>query len=143
MIKIICGGKPHRDWALAAISEYEKRLRTPFNLQWDFYDEDKLAKLLQAWPFSGQDFTILLDERGQNLSSPELTTKLEHCFNSSLNPIFIIGGSYGVSNDARARASLTFSLSRLVFPHLLARVILAEQLYRAQEIHKNSKYHHL
>lgn len=143
MIKVICGGKPNKDWTLSAISEYEKRLTKPFNIEWEFYEEEKLAKLLETWPFTSRDFTILLDERGQLLSSPEFTAKLENCFNSSLNPIIIIGGAYGVSVEARARASLTLSLSPMVFPHLLARTILVEQLYRAQEIQKGSKYHHL
>lgn len=143
MIKVICGGKPHKGWSAEAISEYEKRLAKPFDLKWEFYDEEKLAKLLEAWPFTSRDFTILLDERGQPLSSPEFATKLENCFNSSLNPIFIVGGAYGISNGVRARSSLTLSFSPMVFPHLLARVILTEQLYRAAEILKGSRYHHL
>ena len=52
------------------------------------------------------------------------------------------GGAYGVTDELRNRANLVWSLSRLVFPHQLVRLILAEQLYRAQEIARDSKYHH-
>lgn len=143
MIKVICGGKSHTDWAKSAIAEYEKRLAKPFALDWQFYEEDKLAKFLHDWPFTARDFTILLDERGQTLTSPAFAQKLQNCFNNSLHPVIIIGGASGLTPEARARASFTWSLSSLVFPHLLARVITTEQLYRAQEILKGTKYHHI
>ncbi|TWP20568.1 50S rRNA methyltransferase, partial [TM7 phylum sp. oral taxon 352] len=55
---------------------------------------------------------------------------------------FIIGGAYGVTSDLRQKSNIVWSLSNLVFPHQLVRLILAEQLYRAQEIHRGSHYHH-
>lgn len=89
---------------------------------------------------SPDDFVILLDERGRNLSSPELSTVImEH---TSQSIVFIIGGAYGVTDDVRRRANLVWSLSKLVFPHQLVRLILTEQLYRAQEIARGGKYHH-
>jgi len=82
----------------------------------------------------------LLDERGRNLSSPELSAVIvEH---TSQSIVFIIGGAYGVTDDVRRRANLVWSLSKLVFPHQLVRLILTEQLYRAQEIARGGKYHH-
>ena len=86
------------------------------------------------------DFTILLDERGKNLSSPELSDLISNHINKHI--VFIIGGAYGVTDEMRQRANVTWSLSNLVFPHQLVRLILAEQLYRAQEIAKGSRYHH-
>ena len=64
---------------------------------------------------------------------------MEH---TSQSIVFIIGGAYGVTDDVRRRANLVWSLSKLVFPHQLVRLILAEQLYRAQEIVRGGKYHH-
>lgn len=143
MIRIVAGGKASKGWVLDGVSEYEKRLKKPFDVSWQFFEEEKLAKYLEKWPFSnGSDFVILLDERGENLSSPELSTRLSSCFNSSREVVIIIGGAYGVSSEVRERADLVWSVSRLVFPHELMRVLLAEQIYRAQEIARGGKYHH-
>ena len=82
----------------------------------------------------------MLDERGKNLSSPELSDLItEH---TDKHIVFIIGGAYGVTSDLRQKSNIVWSLSNLVFPHQLVRLILAEQLYRAQEIHRGSHYHH-
>ena len=88
-------------------------------------------------------FVILLDERGNNLSSPELSALLEEQFTHSQSVIIIIGGAFGVSSELRERADIVWSLSKLVFPHQLVRLVLTEQLYRAQEIAKGSGYHHV
>ena len=142
MIRVIAGGKKHLDWVNMAISEYEKRLKKPFNVEWQFFDEEKLLNNLEKWPFTGQQFVILLDERGRNLSSPELSETFSRQFINSKEVVIIIGGAFGVSEEIRKRADLVWSLSRLVFPHQLVRVILAEQIYRAQEINLGGKYHH-
>lgn len=143
MIKIIAGGKKNSGWVAEACGEYEKRLKKPFNVVWSHYDEEKLAKFLEKWPFSGRDFVVLLDERGENISSPELADKLERAFNSGREIVLIIGGAYGVSEEVRKRADFVWSYSKLVFPHMLARVMAIEQIYRAQEISRGGKYHHL
>lgn len=86
------------------------------------------------------DFVILLDERGRNLNSPELSRLiLDH---TDQHIVIIIGGAYGVTETLHRRADIVWSLSRLVFPHQLVRLILAEQLYRAQEIARGGSYHH-
>ena len=71
MIRIIAGGKKNKDWLAEACEEYEKRLKKPFDLQWQFVDESELdAKVLAL----GKDnYVILLDERGEILSSPALS----------------------------------------------------------------------
>ena len=56
--------------------------------------------------------------------------------------VFLIGGAYGVEDEIKKRANFTWSLSELVFPHMLVRLILAEQVYRACSILANEKYHH-
>ncbi|MFC2385293.1 MAG: 23S rRNA (pseudouridine(1915)-N(3))-methyltransferase RlmH [Candidatus Nanosyncoccus sp.] len=143
MIHIIAGGKKHLDWVNIAVSEYQKRLKKPFNIEWELIEEEKLNQYLAKWPFSGQQYVILLDERGKNLSSPELSGILSQQFVNSREVVIIIGGAFGVSEEIRQKSNLVWSLSRLVFPHQLVRAILAEQVYRAQEIWNGGKYHHM
>ena len=142
MIRIIAGGKKHLDWVKEAVFEYEKRLKKPFNVSWELVEEEKLNLFFAKWPFSGQQYVILLDERGKNLSSPELSEILSQQFVNSKEAVIIIGGAFGVSEEVRQKSNLVWSLSRLVFPHQLVRVMLAEQIYRAQEISCGGKYHH-
>ena len=143
MLHIIAGGKKHLDWVNIAVSEYQKRLKKPFNIEWELIEEEKLNQYLAKWPFSGQQYVILLDERGKNLSSPELSGILSQQFVNSREVVIIIGGAFGVSEEIRQKSNLVWSLSRLVFPHQLVRAILAEQVYRAQEIWNGGKYHHM
>ena len=143
MIHIIAGGRKHLDWVNIAVSEYQKRLKKPFNIEWELIEEEKLNQYLAKWPFSGQQYVILLDERGKNLSSPELSGILSQQFVNSREVVIIIGGAFGVSEEIRQKSNLVWSLSRLVFPHQLVRAILAEQVYRAQEIWNGGKYHHM
>lgn len=143
MIHIIAGGKKHLDWVNIAVSEYQKRLKKPFNIEWELIEEEKLNQYLAKWPFSGQQYVILLDERGKNLSSPELSGILSQQFVNSREVVIIIGGAFGASEEIRQKSNLVWSLSRLVFPHQLVRAILAEQVYRAQEIWNGGKYHHM
>ena len=89
------------------------------------------------------DVLILLDEKGKMLSSPGLANLMQQKANQSAQRIvFLIGGAYGVDEEIKKRANFTWSLSELVFPHMLVRLILAEQVYRACSILANEKYHH-
>lgn len=90
-----------------------------------------------------EDSLILLDERGRQFSSEELALQIQQYADSGKkNLVFLIGGAYGVSEELRKKALLCWSLSKLVFPHQLVRLILAEQLYRACTINSREKYHH-
>lgn len=142
MIKIIAGGKKYVSWAEAAIREYEKRLTKPYNLEWEFVEEDKLIKKLENWPFSGHDFVIICDERGKNISSEAYSLLLEKAFLDSKNITILIGGAFGFPEEIKRKANFVWSFSELVFPHMIARLIVAEQTYRAAEIKKGSHYHH-
>jgi 23S rRNA (pseudouridine1915-N3)-methyltransferase len=89
------------------------------------------------------DYLVLLDERGKLLSSEGLATFIQTRANESTkNIVILIGGAYGVSEEVMKRANYKWSLSPLVFPHQLVRLILAEQVYRACSIIRNEKYHH-
>ena len=89
-----------------------------------------------------EDFVILLDERGKNIDSPALSRLIEAEISHGRQIVVIIGGAYGVNDRVLGRANFVWSLSRLVFPHQLVRLILTEQLYRAQEIARGGGYHH-
>ena len=90
-----------------------------------------------------EDYLVLLDERGKQLNSEGLAAFIQSRGNESVkNIIFLVGGAYGVSEEIMNRANFKWSLSQLVFPHQLVRLILAEQLYRACSITRNEKYHH-
>lgn len=142
MITIIAGGKKQAGWVAEACAEYEKRLRKPFDIKWQIFPEEKLAEQLKKWPFTSSQVVIVADERGKNISSPELSDKLTKIFNSSCEAVIIIGGAYGITDEVREKADFVWSFSRLVFPHMLMRVMMAEQIYRAQEITSGGKYHH-
>ena len=142
MIKIIAGGRKNEDWCKEACAEYEKRLRKPFQIEWECLDEDKLLKKLEKWPFGANEFVICLDERGKNISSDEYSRLLERAFADGKEVVILIGGAYGFDDEVRKRADFVWSFSKLVFPHLLARVMAVEQTYRASQILQNRPYHH-
>ena len=142
MIKIFAGGKPNQSWLKEITSEYEKRLKPQFKIVWEFIDEEKLLKKLENWPFTGRDFVIIADERGKNLTSPDFAKTLEKAQINSKNIVILIGGAYGFPEEIRQKSDLLWSFSNLVFPHQIARLIVTEQIYRAQEILAGSPYHH-
>lgn len=142
MIRIIAGGKKSVSWCNEACSEYEKRLRKPFNVSLEFLDEERLAKKLADWPFTGREYVICCDERGENISSDEFSQMLEKGFVAGREIVVLIGGAYGFDEFVRQKADFVWSFSKLVFPHMIARLIVMEQIYRAQEILNGGKYHH-
>lgn len=141
MIKIIAGGKRSNGWLVEACGEYEKRLRKPYVVSWDFIDEDKLAERVSR--LDRDDFVVLLDEHGKMLNSPALSKVISEPLTSGRDVVFVLGGAFGhFPQEMVNRANLVWSLSELVFPHQICRLILAEQIYRAQEIALGHPYHH-
>lgn len=141
MIKIIAGGKKNPDWLKSTCAEYEKRLRKPWNIEWQFVDEDKLDDRIER--LDKDDYMILLDENGKMYTSPELCRLLQTPLEAGRDVVIVIGGSFGhFSSALTARANAIWSLSKLVFPHQICRLIVAEQVYRSQEIYHGHPYHH-
>ena len=97
--------------------------------------QDESERLL--FHIKPDDKIILLDERGDELTSPDFSAELVKD-----NYTIVIGGAYGVNDELRQRANLMLSLSKMVFPHQLVRLILMEQIYRAQCIYHHHPYHH-
>lgn len=149
-VRVIAVGKKHESWVTEGIERYEKRLKRPFIAEWVLLPhsaregiiarQDESQRILSR--LSDGEFVILLDERGKLLDSPALSQALLRPLEQSRAVTMIIGGAYGVDDSVHRRADLVWSLSPLVFPHQLVRLILAEQLYRAQEIAAGNPYHH-
>ena len=153
---LVCSfGKSHEMYIREGITIFSDRIQHYFPISWQIFSPPKQAANMDATVLKEEegkkildflqptDKLILLDERGKNLHSPELAKLLQqHADQSTKNLIFLIGGAYGVSDAVKKRADFCWSLSNLVFPHMLVRLILAEQLYRACTIMRNEKYHH-
>ncbi len=90
-----------------------------------------------------EDFVILLDERGKNLSSVAFAQYLEKLqLQSRKRVIFVIGGAFGVSPEIFQRANMEMALSEMTFSHQMVRLFFVEQLYRAYTIINKESYHH-
>ena len=145
-------GKPHEPYIKIGVDQFTKRIGHYYPIQWQLIAPAKATdpaqiKKLEAIAIlkaiQHTDVLILLDETGKMLSSPGLAKLIQQKANQSAQRIvFLIGGAYGVAEDIKERAQFTWSLSALVFPHMLVRLILAEQVYRACSILANEKYHH-
>jgi len=148
-------GKQHEDYIKAGVEDFTKRINKYFPADWLIISAPKNAASLNEVVLKKQesitilqslqqdDYLILLDERGKQVSSPELATFIQQRANESAKRlVFLIGGAYGVDEAIAKRANFTWSFSKLVFPHMLVRLILAEQVYRACTIIRNEKYHH-
>ncbi|MDR2694905.1 MAG: 23S rRNA (pseudouridine(1915)-N(3))-methyltransferase RlmH [Deltaproteobacteria bacterium] len=98
-------------------------------------------RLLQA--VRADDYLVCLDERGTSLSSRAFAAFLDEASaNASRTPCFVLGGPFGLAGAVRARAGFVLSLGPMTLPHELARVVLLEQLYRAEAILRKTPYHH-
>ena len=148
-------GKSHESFVEEGITLFTKRIKNYYPVSWQIISPPKnMASLPEKMQkekegaliisaLKKEDYLILLDERGKMLSSTELADFLVQRSNQAeKNIVFLIGGAYGVSDEVIERANFKWSLSKLVFPHQLVRLILAEQVYRACSIIRNEKYHH-
>lgn len=151
-ITIISVGKKHDSLFSSAIEEYMLRLSRVVDVRWHFISPSGKEELIARKEESAligtslkKDSTVwLLDETGTQLSSIDVASKIEILKNSSVQELqIIIGGAYGVDDQLKQRADFIWSLSKLVFPHQIVRLLLVEQLYRASEIQKGSGYHHV
>jgi 23S rRNA (pseudouridine1915-N3)-methyltransferase len=98
-------------------------------------------KILQS--ICSDDFVIMLDERGKEQRTMEFSGLMEKLFMLPKKRIlFVIGGSWGFSEEVYSRADLKMSLSKMTFPHQLVRLLFLEQLYRGFTIIKGEPYHH-
>ena len=132
-------GKAHDAEYAGLINEFTNRLNKYIETEWLIINKDEL--FLEK--VKSEDYFILLDERGKELDNVNFAKQIERVYNSGKKRlVFLIGGAYGVNDNVKSRADFIMSFSKLVFPHMLMRIMLAEQLYRAHTIMKGEKYHH-
>ena len=150
MIKIICVGKIKEKFFRDAIEEYQKRLTkyTKINIievdDININNEELIKqkeKELILKHIEKKEYVITLEIEGKQLSSTELSKKIEEIEQINSNITFIIGGSYGLDDEIKNLSNYKLSFSKLTFPHQLFRVILLEQIYRAYKIKNNESYH--
>jgi 23S rRNA (pseudouridine1915-N3)-methyltransferase len=149
-------GKNNESFVDEGIKQFTKRISNYYSVEWQIIATPKNAAVLSDVDLKQkegetilnllkkEDYLILLDERGKTLTSEGVANFIQQRANESEKQlVFLIGGAFGVSKSVFERADYVWSLSPLVFPHQLVRLILAEQIYRACSINRNEKYHHV
>ncbi|MCL2343345.1 MAG: 23S rRNA (pseudouridine(1915)-N(3))-methyltransferase RlmH [Firmicutes bacterium] len=135
-VKIICIGKLKEPHYIAAAAEYVKRLGPSYRLE--------ITELPERSPVTlpKDSYILALCVEGDMLSSEALAAKIGNLAARGVSKFcFVIGGSDGLDEGVKRAADLKLSMSRMTFPHHLARVMLLEQLYRAAMINGGGKYH--
>ncbi len=150
MIKIVTVGSIKEKYLKEAIQEYQKRISKYTNIEIiELKDEglveEKKAIELESEKIekhiSNKDYLITLEIEGEEYTSLEFAEKIRKTLIDYSNITFVIGGSYGLSNNIKSKANMHLSFSKMTFPHQLFRVILLEQIYRAYKINNNESYH--
>ncbi len=156
-IRVLAVGKLKEAWMRDGCAEYSKRLGFWSNVSIIEVDEFRLpenpspaqiaeciekegARILDKIPKNSKMVAMCIE--GRRFSSEQFAAWIsKSAVEGSGDFTFVIGGSYGLSDQVKKRASLLLSMSLMTFPHQLARVLLLEQLYRACSINANAKYH--
>lgn len=156
-IRLICVGKLKERFYAEAVAEYEKRLNAFCRLELIELPEERLgerpsaAEIEAALEKEAQQIEkkllkdgklICLCVEGEQLDSESFAGLLVRAENSGKPRIsFVIGGSFGLASGLKAKADYRMSMSKMTFPHHLARVMLAEQIYRGFQIKEGTRYH--
>ena len=141
------------EWLTAGFAEYSKRMPRETRIELNEIKPEKRVsgksteQLLEAErgrilaDLPQQCIKIVLDERGEMLTTLQLAERLKQWMQMGQDAAFVIGGADGLHEDIKRDTSLLWSLSRLTLPHALVRVLLAEQLYRAVTVIQGHPYH--
>lgn len=156
-INLIYVGNIRENYLLAAAAEYEKRLSAYCRLVCTEIKEEKLpddpsqAQTEAAMKKEGERILAVLPRKsmkialcveGKQLSSEEFSSLIKNAENSGFSQIsFIIGGAFGLSEEVKKVCDFRLSLSKMTFTHRFARILLLEQIYRAENIAAGGKYH--
>lgn len=150
MIKIICVGKIKEKYFNDAISEYSKRIEKFTKIEIvelsdiNNGEPDKCIKnesLKITEKIKPKDYVIALDINGKSYDSVEFSSIIKNKQENYQNIVFVIGGSYGLSEGLKRSCHERISFSKMTFPHQMFRVILLEQIYRSYKILNNEEYH--
>ena len=157
-VNLITVGKLKESYLRDACNEYAKRLSLFCKLNIIELSEARLndnpseketanallqeAKAMDSFLNLKDCWNIAMCIEGKQLTSPELSKHMENISVNGKSTInFIIGSSFGISEDVKEKSNFKLSMSKMTFPHQLARVMLLEQIYRAFQISSNGKYH--
>lgn len=156
-LDIICVGKLKEQYLRDASAEYQKRMQTVCKLTVTEISPEKLSdnpsqkeidkaleadgkKITEKIPKGAAIFAMCIE--GKQRSSEELSKELDDLALSGVsNAVFVIGGSFGLSDEVKSKSKYRLSMSKMTFPHQLARIMLLEQLYRASQISMGTRYH--
>jgi len=137
-IRLFCAGKLKESFYREACEEFMKRLSRERIEIIEIRDSTPGKEAEEIKRKLKNEFLVVLDESGVEKTSGEFAEFIKN-FQGDL--AFVIGGPNGISKDLKEKADLLLSMSRMTFPHELARVILLEQIYRAFMINQNKVYH--
>lgn len=148
-------GKVHETYVQQGIETFTKRISHYYPVEWKIFPTAKNAASatedeIKKWEagkildtLQVDEILVALDENGKQWNSIEVAQFIQDNADAGKkNLIFLIGGAYGLHESILSKCNYKWSLSKLVFPHQLVRLILAEQIYRACTINRNEKYHH-
>lgn len=145
MIKIICFGKLKENYLINAVNDYYERVNKYHKISIlelkdseNIIDEEKeLLKIIQ----NDKSYKILLDIKGEEVSSIEFSTLINDKLTHFSSITFIIGSSNGVSENIKNFVNQRISFGKITMPHGLFRAVLLEQIYRSFKILNNESYH--
>ncbi len=156
-VNIICIGRLKEKYLTDAIKEYSKRLTAFCKFNVIELDEERITdnpsdKQIQTTlnaegkriigKITKGSYIIAMCIEGKIISSEQLSEKINSISVNGVSAVdFIIGGSWGLSDEVKANADFKLSMSKMTFPHQLARVMICEQIYRSFQILNNGKYH--
>lgn len=155
-VNLICVGRLKERYLSDAVEEYSRRLRPlcrfeiielPEERAADNPSDAEIAAVVNAegdrilGRIERGDYVIAMCIEGRLISSEELSERLDAVTLTHSTVDVVIGGSWGLSDALKARADLRLSIGRMTFPHQLCRVMVCEQIYRAFQISRGTKYH--
>ena len=156
-ITIIAIGKLKEQYLRDASAEYQKRLSASCKLNIIELNPEKLSdnpsakeienalnneakKIIEKIPKGAKVYSMCIE--GKQRTSEELSAEIDSlAVEGASNIVFIIGGSFGLSDEVKKLSAYRLSMSRMTFPHQIARIMLLEQIYRAMQISLGTKYH--
>ena len=156
-ITIIAVGKLKEQYLRDASAEYQKRLSTLCKLNIVEINPEKLSdnpsakeienalnseakKIIEKIPKGAKVYSMCIE--GKQRTSEELSREIDNlALEGVSNIVFIIGGSFGLSDEVKKLSAYRLSMSKMTFPHQIARIMLLEQIYRATQISIGTKYH--
>lgn len=149
-IEIIFPGRIKNDFLQDGFNEYLKRIKKMVRIKTtalesshatdpDVCIDEESKKLIK---YLGERKFVLLDVDGEEMSTHEFANFIKSEMNNGRDIHFVVGGTYGVSNELRKRAELRLSMSKMTFTHSITLLLLSEQIYRAMKIISSHPYDH-